>query len=371
VAWAGKTPLLVSNIFKVTIGAVIIGSLIYLFKEGSDKASQWASQVSVKITGYGKPTFYNGQLALPVQLQIFNPSPLDIPITDFKINLFVSQQGQYNPLGYTLPTGNITLRPGANNVTLYPSVDITKLNPLANGTSLQTLIALVQNTNPLLDVKADALINIKGFSITQTFTQKIYFDDLVNAVKTQNFASLGLVPNGKRKVTPVPAHLLALVPKPTGVNEVIKPANADPLKDTVPLIKKLVKRQLWQGKKLAAALKKGSVYETVKSDWDFIFNHIQYKLDADGKEQVRSLRRLIWEGKGDCDCYTNALSNLLTNQGIDHELRVTSYNNSPDPSHIYIVVPTSGGKRITLDCVVHKFNYEVPFTAKKDFAVWS
>jgi len=53
----------------------------------------------------------------------------------------------------------------------------------------------------------------------------------------------------------VPANLLALVPKPDGENEVIKSSGADPEKDTVPLIKKLAKRQMWQGKKLAEALK--------------------------------------------------------------------------------------------------------------------
>lgn len=77
-----------------------------------------------------------------------------------------------------------------------------------------------------------------------------------------------------------------------------------------------------------------------------------------------------YEGKGDCDCFTNGLLNLLTNQGIKHELiRVTKYNGSADYSHIYIIVPTSDGKYITLDLVVHQFNTEVPFTDKKDFTV--
>lgn len=84
-----------------------------------------------------------------------------------------------------------------------------------------------------------------------------------------------------------------MVPKPTGANEVIKPADADPIRDTVPLIKKVYKRQLWQGKKLAQALKGSTVAETVRNDWNFLFKHIQYEKDAVGKEQIRSLRRMV------------------------------------------------------------------------------
>ena len=185
--------------------------------------------------------------------------------------------------------------------------------------------------------------------------------------------SLGLVPNGKRNVTPVPANLLALVPKPDGKNEVIKSSGADPEKDTVPLIKKLAKRQMWQGKKLAEALKGKNLAETVRNDWNFIFDHIQYKLDPEGSETVRSLRRLIHDGKGDCDCFSNGLANLFLNQKINFAFRIAAYNNSDDWSHIYLVVPKDGKKisngYYTIDPVVHQFNYEVPFTTKKDFSM--
>lgn len=198
---------------------------------------------------------------------------------------------------------------------------------------------------------------------------------------------LGLVPTGPRSTTPVPPHLLALVPKPQGKNETVKSAGADPILDTVPLIKRLARRQMWQGKKLAHALKGATVEETLRNDFDFIFNHIQYVPDKKGEEQVRSLRRLVHEGKGDCDCFTNALSNLLLNQGIEHELRVAAYDTNPnslmgmfrsvltglglisagDWQHIYINVPLAGGRHITVDPVVHRFNYEVPTAKTKDF----
>lgn len=187
------------------------------------------------------------------------------------------------------------------------------------------------------------------------------------------FSGLGLVPNGKRTVSPIPAHLLALVPKPEGKNEVVKAASADPERDTVPMLMRNVRRQKWQGAKLAKALKGSTRYQTVKNIYDFIFDHIQYELDPQGSETVRSIRRLIADKKGDCDCFASAIANLLLNLNIPFAFRIAAYKGSEDYSHIYIIVPKSGNSLsngyYTIDPVVHQFNYEVPFTSKKDFGM--
>lgn len=189
----------------------------------------------------------------------------------------------------------------------------------------------------------------------------------------QLLRGLGLVPNGKRSVTPIPQNLFALVPKPDGKNEVVKSSNADPEKDTVPMLIRNVRRQKWQGAKLAQKLKGATRGETVKNIYDFIFDHIQYELDPPGKETVRSLRRMIADRKGDCDCFASAIANLLLNLDIPFAFRIAAYQGSSDYSHIYIVVPKSGNSLsngyYTIDPVVHRFNYEVPFTSKKDFGM--
>jgi hypothetical protein len=192
---------------------------------------------------------------------------------------------------------------------------------------------------------------------------------------SQLLRGLGLVPNGKRSVTPIPQNLLALVPKPDGKNEIVKSSNADPERDTVPMLMRNVRRQKWQGAKLAQKLKGATRGETVKNIYDFIFDHIQYELDPPGQETVRSLRRLV-HGKppvGDCDCFASAIGNLLLNANIPFAFRIAAYQNSSDYSHIYIVVPKSGNSLAngyyTIDPVVHRFNYEVPFTSKKDFSM--
>lgn len=308
--------------------------------------------ITLKVADFGLPKIANGVVSLPIIIEFNNSTPLSLAVDSVVINLAYKQGNNYVQAG-TLTKERFTVQPGTARYTIDSTIDLRQLFSNFFSTITNALM------NKSIDVKADVMITIKGFTASDSIIKNIPLTS----------SSLGMVPNGKRTVTPVPAKLLALVPKPSGNNENIKPANADPVNDTLPLIKKLVKIQRWQGEKLGKALKGKTVEETVRNDWNFFFDHIQYKQDEAGKEQVRSLRRTVHGGFGDCDDYACSLSVLLTNQGIDHKLRIAKYNGSPDYSHIYIIVPTGNGKYLTLDPVVHQYNYEVPFTDKKDFNV--
>jgi hypothetical protein len=175
----------------------------------------------------------------------------------------------------------------------------------------------------------------------------------------------------------MPAWVKNLVPPPVGKNETIKTGSEDVERDTMPLIINKIYRTLYHTEKLATKLKGSSLTDTCRKDWQFIFDHVRYRKDAANSEQVRSPRRLIYDGKGDCDCFTVTLSSLLINQGIPHYLRIMSEEGGNAWGHIYIVVPKSGKltktgpeKRsdyIVMDCVTHKFDFEAPFETKKDF----
>lgn len=184
-----------------------------------------------------------------------------------------------------------------------------------------------------------------------------------------SFSGLGLISASHRRTTPVPAWALALVPKPTGKNETIKHGQEDVERHTMPLIQSKIKRTLWHTKKLAPKLKGATLEETLRNNWNFIFDHIRYVKDEPGKEQVRSPRRLIHDAKGDCDCFVVTLSSLLHNQRIPHKLRIMKQNGNTNWSHIYVIVPKPGGGYYTLDPVTDRFNYEAPFTATKDYAM--
>jgi hypothetical protein len=136
---------------------------------------------------------------------------------------------------------------------------------------------------------------------------------------------------------------------------------------TVAFIPKVVKLTKWHTEKIAQRLKGKDVYETCRNIWHFVYQHIAYQKDEDGMEQVRSPAR-AWHDRHtgiDCDCYTVFISSILSNLNIAHTLRITKYKENYF-QHIYPIVPLSNGQHITMDCVVHQFNYEEPYSEKQD-----
>jgi len=156
-----------------------------------------------------------------------------------------------------------------------------------------------------------------------------------------------------------------LFPEAAGNNATIR-KNAN-VYHTVAFIPKVVNETLFQTKELANQLSRNNIYETCKNIWHFVYQHINYKKDAPGYEQIRSPAR-AWHDRFtgvDCDCYSVFISSILSNLGIPHILRITKYHRDYF-QHIYPVVPFQNGF-ITIDCVTDQFNYEVPFSEKKDY----
>lgn len=143
-----------------------------------------------------------------------------------------------------------------------------------------------------------------------------------------------------------------------------KNANVD---HTVAFIPKVVQETLDQTRQISQILKGRTLYETCSNIWHFVYQHINYKKDQEGYEQIRSPSRAWHDRKTgvDCDCYSVFISSILTNLFIPHILRITKYHRDYF-QHIYPVVPFQG-KYITIDCVTDKFDYEVPFSEKKDY----
>lgn len=141
------------------------------------------------------------------------------------------------------------------------------------------------------------------------------------------------------------------------------------LEDTLAFIHKVVSKTLGQTKAIANELKGLTVYDTCSNIWQFVYNNVAYKKDAEGLEQVRSPRR-TWKDRKtgvDCDCYSTFISSILTNLHIPHLLRITKYKRNYF-QHVYPVVP-NGDKFIILDCVTDQFDFEVPYSEKKDMTM--
>ncbi len=171
-----------------------------------------------------------------------------------------------------------------------------------------------------------------------------------------------------------------LFPRPGGKGHEIKRQAS--VGDTVHFIKEKAPKNIWQTKAIARLLKGKNLHDTCRNVWNFVYQHIQYQKDEEGIEQVRSPRRVWWERKGDCDCFTSFISSVLLSMEppIPHSYRITKYD-KPDPSeirwqHIYPVVPRNGRldrklerreDYIVLDCVKDAFNSEQPYYEKQDF----
>lgn len=142
--------------------------------------------------------------------------------------------------------------------------------------------------------------------------------------------------------------------------------NAD-LEDTMTNIPKVVERYGYQSRMIAEYLKRNTVYETCKNIWHWVYNHIAYRKDETGYEQLRTPARTFHDRKKgvDCDCYSIFISCILHHLDIPHILRITKYKENHF-QHIYPVVIYEG-KEIIMDCVVDAFDYEVPYSDNKDY----
>ncbi len=161
-----------------------------------------------------------------------------------------------------------------------------------------------------------------------------------------------------------------LIPPSISRDTVVVGAGKAQLQDTLHLMRKMIKETLEDTKQLSQELKGHSVADTCKHIWNFVYGHIQYKMDAIGIEQVRRPSR-TWADRTvgvDCDCYTVFIGSILTNLGIPFSMRVTKYGGKQHFQHVYPIVPVPGG-HITIDCVTDSFDHEVPYSEKKDIRI--
>ena len=74
-------------------------------------------------------------------------------------------------------------------------------------------------------------------------------------------------------------------PKPSAKDTIV--IQDGEVTDTIELMKKVVWKYLNDTKNIAAHLKGHSLPVTCQNIWEFLFHHIQYKLDQPGLEQLR------------------------------------------------------------------------------------
>lgn len=118
-------------------------------------------------------------------------------------------------------------------------------------------------------------------------------------------------------------------------------------------------KSIEQTKQMASQFKGKNELETCKNVFDYLKTRINYR--ADGFHQkIKLPSALLRERVGDCKSYSLFTYGILTNLGIPCKYVLTSYNNDPTPTHIYVI--TNSG--IIIDAVWGKFNSEKKPTYK-------
>lgn len=181
---------------------------------------------------------------------------------------------------------------------------------------------------------------------------------------------LGVTASHKRVIKPGTAYN-KYFPATVGTNPLL--SNGADVFETVDLVEKVVKGSLDQTAKIATVLKGSTLQETCRKIFNFCYQHIQYKLDKPGEEQLRTPAR-AWKDRKtgiDCDCFTVFVSSILHNLGIKHAYRICEINSKGYYQHIYVVVPSdqstykiNPGKYFTIDPVLDRFNTEAPGITK-------
>lgn len=184
----------------------------------------------------------------------------------------------------------------------------------------------------------------------------------------------------RENVTVKPGHQYDQYFPEAKVGRILKKRNAK-VSDTLKLIPMIIRETAWQTRRFAHEVIKAETLEKTCSNlWHFVYDHIAYKKDETGKEQVRDAAR-IWHDRHnvdpvtgepmgvDCDCMTTFICSVLYNLEVNNVyFRVTRYE-EPHWEHIYPVIKLPGGKEIIIDCVLHHFNQEAKYTAKQDTAM--
>lgn len=157
-----------------------------------------------------------------------------------------------------------------------------------------------------------------------------------------------------------------LFPKATGIDHLIKKGAS--VSDTVKFMPEAARRSRWMVKNFVNRELRGlSIYNACRKLWYFVKEHIKYEKDAKTKEQVKSARRLIADGRGDCDCMTNFVNACMLELGVKGIInRITAYDYNNFFQHIYSLIPNGKGRYIIMDCVWNEFNKEKFYTNKED-----
>lgn len=117
----------------------------------------------------------------------------------------------------------------------------------------------------------------------------------------------------------------------------------------------------------------GTIDSKCESVFAYLVKHVEYKLDEDGNQFIKSPARLLADGCGDCKSLTMFIACCLHCLGIKHIIRFVNYDGGSQYTHVYPVAIDEVGNEIILDACekdldgVILYDYARKYKRKKDF----
>lgn len=353
---------IVQTLLFLSIGIAVIGGLT--LTNSVNAMSDAASKLSYSVTDFElhKVDLDNNAFEIKLNANFDNPTITPIPLSNLLVRLNIKDQnGNWRELTRSIPTGNFTIASGPTKQLLKFRAPIAKeyftlIPDLLKGNSRKIMVEVFPQI---------AGRNLEPVQLTEDFT-------LENSLTTflTDKLGLGYTGNGHKNVIRTDKYD-RFFPLETLDNTSIKISSGSHY-GTLDEMKRIVNEYLSDTTAIGVELKRHDIPSTIKAVFDFTNDHIQYKLDKPGREELRRPAR-TWADRYtgvDCDCYSIFMSSILTNLKVPHSFRMTSYEANKAFSHVYVVAKHAGREYI-LDPVKGEWNVEHgPITKKYDKRVF-
>ena len=120
--------------------------------------------------------------------------------------------------------------------------------------------------------------------------------------------------------------------------------------------------QSWeQAMPLAKQLKRSSERQTAKAVWNWIKANIRYEIDKSGKQYIKTVSRIYYDGFGDCKSFSIIGGAILQCLGIPFCFKYVGFHKGGQYKHIYL--QTKSG--FIIDSCMDNFNEEPEHTHSK------
>jgi hypothetical protein len=361
----------------LVLGAGSIGLAAYLVSRLS-QSKNLSAKFKLNPLVPNSVNYSNMQLNVNFPAEVINQSSFDVTLKNLFLNVsYQDATGQWMDL--------MIQRNAINQVNFKPGVP-TRLNniPLSISiTELPTLLKIIKGTmsRKLLVSTRFEVAGIEIDPIQTEIDANVYLAPITAGLRKFGLLAgtdfkpginLGYSKNFHYREIRSGNEFNSLMPIPVGKEKEIRKNGT--AYDTIDDMAQIVATKNHQTQKLAEFLKGSTKEQSVRNVYNFLYNHIQYKQDAEGIEQLRE-PAVSWSDRKsgiDCDCFSIFASCLLTNLGIDHYIEMCAI--SPDPwfKHVYVIVPKKSNTDTSsrenywvVDACLHKFDQLAPNIIQK------